>query len=775
MAEDAGPRGRGRVWRAVLGLAIVVAAGATFGALFLQGQFGQLAHALSANKSVRLDNGTLAPAGFGGPQTLLLIGNDQRKHTTTAPVVPHSNEMLLVRIDPGKPWISMLSIPRELQVNFSPSCNGLTTTRLNAALMCGGINRVVQMIKQVTGLSINHVVEIDFGNFERAINDMGCVYGTIDRRYFHVNVPGGPQYFQVNLQPGYQDLCGSAALQFVTYRHDDTSLERDARDQDFLMEVKKQYGPTLIDNISKFETIFGQTVQTDASLHTTGGVESLVGTLISVAGLPVRQVKFQVNLGVKTNCACVTASPQQVQASVNSFLYGKGVPPAKKSTASLARNLHHSPSADVSKEGMIPLPGATIIGARTAAQGLPFPFELPPVQVDNGQGDPVAFRRYRIKAPGGQSYPIYVAVFSTGILGQYYDVQGTSWLTAPILDNPDQSVSVGGRTYYVYYSGQHIDTVAWFADGAAYWVKNTLTSGLSNTQMLSLAERTAPLAGTHTADRQVARHQAVLGAPVTVKASAGGTSPWHTVGVFGGLLAVVLVPIASLLLLLRHGDLRRLREASGAAEQRVMTLEAHLARLAPVRGGGMPAAALAGSAGGPAFGGAARAGASGGGVGGVAGAGRGRGDLDRSRMAVYGSRSRVRGAVVVATGTVVAIAVVAAALIVIQPGSGSARPAARVHRAAETAPVVVLNGGGNQGEAARLARALRRDGANVAGAANLGSPPPGGFQVLYRPGARHQATMVAAMLSSHHPVLAPVDPVAQAAAGVRARVVVVIP
>ncbi len=59
----------------------------------------------------------------------------------------------------------------------------------------------------------------------------------------------------MNLQPGYQQLCGTQALQFVTYRHDDTSLERDARDQTFLLDVKQQYGPTLIDNIGKFEHI----------------------------------------------------------------------------------------------------------------------------------------------------------------------------------------------------------------------------------------------------------------------------------------------------------------------------------------------------------------------------------------------------------------------------------------------------------------------------------------------------------------------------------------
>ena len=36
-----------------------------------------------------------------------------------------------------------------------------------------------------------------------------------------------------------------------------------------------------------------------------------------------------------------------------------------------------------------------------------------------------------------------MAVFSNGLLGQYYDVQGMSWTAAPMFANPDQTVTVG--------------------------------------------------------------------------------------------------------------------------------------------------------------------------------------------------------------------------------------------------------------------------------------------------------------------------------------------
>jgi hypothetical protein len=49
-----------------------------------------------------------------------MVGDDTRtgKFKYYNAFVPNlANEMLLVRIDPSKPWISMMSLPRELWVN----------------------------------------------------------------------------------------------------------------------------------------------------------------------------------------------------------------------------------------------------------------------------------------------------------------------------------------------------------------------------------------------------------------------------------------------------------------------------------------------------------------------------------------------------------------------------------------------------------------------------------------------------------------------------------
>ncbi len=571
------PRRRRAALPLILGCLTVLLCSAGASATFVLEQVHTLRKDLSQNHALDLHSGDLAGAGWGDPETLLLVGDDQRtltgafKHYSHA-VLPHSNEMLLVRIDPSKPYISMMSVPREMMVTIDPPHQAPTTTRFNYAYTAGGINLLVSTIKRVLKVPVNHVMVVTFARFQRAVDEMGCVYSTIDRRYYHVNVPGSDQYQEINLEPGYQDMCGADALQFVSYRHDDTSLVRDARDQSFLLDVKHQYGATLSDNIGKFERIFGQAVQTDPGLHSTTQLLNLIGTLVSSSGRAVRQVPFQVDLTPTDPraiaCNCVTSSPEQISASVHAFLHGAAVIP-RGSTAAAAHSVH-------SKKAVAKLPltasgTSGVAEARGEAQKLQFTYEYPRVQDRGGSAIPVLLRNYIIHAPGRVRYPIYVAVFSAGALGQYYDVQGTTWTHAPILRNPQQTVQIGGRSYRLFYSGQHLDVVGWFAHGAAYWVRNTLNDSMPNGELLAIAEQTAPLGVTP------APSAGSSGSGVSLKAAARPhpvatpipkANPTDTLGLLGALVGVLMLPFLAFIWLSRRREIRRLKARMDAGAQR---------------------------------------------------------------------------------------------------------------------------------------------------------------------------------------------------------------
>ena len=125
-----------------------------------------------------------------------------------------------------------MSIPRDLKIEIP----GFGTEKFNAAYTDGGPKLTLQVVKELTGLPINHVVNVDFLGFVRAVDAIGCVYTDVDRRYYHSNVgvPAEEQYSEIDIQPGYQKLCGKKALEYVRYRHTDTDIVRSARQQDFL-------------------------------------------------------------------------------------------------------------------------------------------------------------------------------------------------------------------------------------------------------------------------------------------------------------------------------------------------------------------------------------------------------------------------------------------------------------------------------------------------------------------------------------------------------------
>ena len=103
--------------------------------------------------------------------------------------------------------------------------------KFNEAYTVGGPDLTLEVVERLTDLDINHVVNINFTGFADAVNAIGCVYIDVDRRYF---IPPESGTAEIDIEAGYQRLCGLKALQYVRFRHDDSDLVRSARQQDFI-------------------------------------------------------------------------------------------------------------------------------------------------------------------------------------------------------------------------------------------------------------------------------------------------------------------------------------------------------------------------------------------------------------------------------------------------------------------------------------------------------------------------------------------------------------
>jgi hypothetical protein len=266
----------------------------------------------------------------------------------------------------------------------------------------------------------------------------------------------------------------------------------------------------------------------------------------------VRQVQFQANVLPNT----VTASQEQIQASVNDFLHGRQAPP-KRHTAAVAQAVHrrHHPAIQLA---LVPTPGSELSQARTLARSMSFPLEYPRVRDKYGAAAPVKLRDYYLRGTDGLVHRAYVAPVPAGSIDQYYDVQGMTWTTAPLFNNSDQTIHVGGRTYNLYYDGQNLKMVAWQEHGVAYWVRNTLINAVGNSSLLAIAEETLPFTVAAAVPNRHRVGLGVLGLPARPPKTKP-TSPVQTAGAAAGLLALLGVVALVRPLYRRRRELIQLR------------------------------------------------------------------------------------------------------------------------------------------------------------------------------------------------------------------------
>jgi LCP family protein required for cell wall assembly len=178
----------------------------------------------------------------GKPAIALVIGYDKRMGKERD-LKPLSDTIMLLRADPETNAISMLSFPRDLYTEVHCPGKPSFMARINMAYGECGPTGTIDTVRKLTGLPINYLITVNFRGFKQVINSVGGVWLDVDRRYYNDNsgrITGVNTFATIDLQPGYQRLSGSDALDFVRYRHTDTDFHRIARQQLFVKSFKAQ-------------------------------------------------------------------------------------------------------------------------------------------------------------------------------------------------------------------------------------------------------------------------------------------------------------------------------------------------------------------------------------------------------------------------------------------------------------------------------------------------------------------------------------------------------
>jgi polyisoprenyl-teichoic acid--peptidoglycan teichoic acid transferase len=461
----------------------------------------------SLSHEAPLRRGTVEQAAPGKPQTILLVGSDHRYADGKSDA--RSDTMMLVRIDPKQSAITVLSVPRDLAVQIP----GRGLAKINESYTLGGLDLTARTIKELLStpghrFAINHAITTTFGGFVQAVNQIGCVYVDVDRRYYHSNVglPVSERYAEINVRAGYQQLCGTHALEYVRFRHLDNDIVRAARQQDFLRAAKDQLREQgVFKNLLPLARIVARATETDGDLRTTRGILRLAKILVSSSDKPIRQVHFPVTFvapsapvqtgqqpfttGTAALGAYVTSTHAQIQRAVHDFLHPG---PLKQVRTRPKHRGGKSRSTTVRLRDALQT-GRDLVNAIAVRKATRMPVYVPARVTVKGQYPASTElapnpRRYVLRGLHGHRYAAYrLTLVEDAVKGQYYGIQGTTWRNPPLLAAAHQTRKIGNRTFRLYMDGGRLRMVAWDTPKGVYWVSNTLTSDLSNGEMLGIA------------------------------------------------------------------------------------------------------------------------------------------------------------------------------------------------------------------------------------------------------------------------------------------------
>ncbi|MEI8306703.1 MAG: LCP family protein [Chloroflexales bacterium] len=244
----------GTLWRRVrlgLGLALVAV---VLGAGILYWQVHRLAAAITVSE-VRA-NPPLATPLVGA--NLLLIGVDARPDHPEEGV--RSDTLILVRLDAVGRWVSLLSIPRDSQVDLPD----VGTTKINVAYgqgyayaeelygkgtspAQGGMALAAQTVEQLLdlhrrGMRVDYTAQVNFDGFAGVIDALGGITLDVPAPMVDEEYPT-PDFgtMRVEFAAGPQRMDGARALIYARTRHADSDFGRAERQQQVLRAILHEF------------------------------------------------------------------------------------------------------------------------------------------------------------------------------------------------------------------------------------------------------------------------------------------------------------------------------------------------------------------------------------------------------------------------------------------------------------------------------------------------------------------------------------------------------
>lgn len=294
-ATRADPGGRLK-WRIVGWLSVLTAALLVAGSLTAYGLYRHLSGNMRQH-DVLEQLGDERPDKAGGVENILLIGSDTRAGQGDAYGADvsgaRSDTLILLHLSADRDKAVLVSFPRDSIVQI-PSCQGPEGTvvrphtgMINEAFAIGPAC-TWRTVESLTGIRIDHFVQIDFSGFRHMVDALGGVEICLPQA---VNDPKA----ELTMPAGRHVVGGKEALGYVRMRYglgDGSDLERIKRQQRFMAAMIKKATSTrlLFDppRLYGFLDAATRSVSTDRGL----GLPDLRRIAESVKGMDTGEVTF---------------------------------------------------------------------------------------------------------------------------------------------------------------------------------------------------------------------------------------------------------------------------------------------------------------------------------------------------------------------------------------------------------------------------------------------------------------------------------------------------
>ena len=190
---------------------------------------------------------------------VLVLGVDRRPSAAEGST-SHSDTMMLVRISPKTGQIRLLSVPRDLLVEIEPGVKD----RINTAYFNGGTRRATAVMEDLTGITIERHVIVDFGGFEDVIDALGGVTLKVGHP-IRIGIDGRRVY----IPPGRQKLDGLEALAYARYRGTACGdLDRIRRQQRLIAALREEVlGWNTITKVPGIVKVMHENVETNLGIE----------------------------------------------------------------------------------------------------------------------------------------------------------------------------------------------------------------------------------------------------------------------------------------------------------------------------------------------------------------------------------------------------------------------------------------------------------------------------------------------------------------------------